>query len=297
MKSSHFDYQIDNSLQQKHFQSDLYANYNFHLHRHRDYEALLVIAGSINIISPDRTETASAGEMALILPNQIHGYRTPQDSSILVMTFSAEYVKSFHKQIAQKEAECMVCDCPAEVREYVLCQLLPAWKSGGEAYYRNRNIYVMEPPPPLSITALLYVLCAHFLQTVRIRPASATQDHQIISRLLEYISDNFRDNITIASAAQALGYTPAYTSRCLQNSVGINFRHLVNQLRIDYACNLLHDSALSITEISIQSGFQNIRSFNRSFLELIGCTPSEYRECKSVKHSDNSEGQETVKEN
>lgn len=277
MKDRHFDYQMDNSLQQKHFQIDLYADFSYHLHLHRDYEFLLVISGKIDIITMEGTETAHAGQMALILPHCVHGYVTAQQSCIVIGTFSGEYVRSFHKQMEQKEAEQVVCDCPAEVREYVLCQLLPEWKNGGEAFYRHKNLYIMAPLPPMNITALLYVLCANYLQAVPLQPAADKPEHQIISRLLNYIQNNYQEDITIASAAQALGYAPSYVSRCLQTAVGLNFRQLVNQCRIDRACDLLRNPELNVTEISMQAGFQSIRSFNRAFLEMLGCTPSQYR--------------------
>jgi len=39
---------------------------------------------------------------------------------------------------------------------------------------------------------------------------------------------------------------------------------------------LLNDTNISISEIAMRVGFNNMSNFNRAFRKYIGCTPSEY---------------------
>ncbi|MBQ8637572.1 MAG: helix-turn-helix transcriptional regulator [Lachnospiraceae bacterium] len=54
------------------------------------------------------------------------------------------------------------------------------------------------------------------------------------------------------------------------------------QARLQKACFLLTNDAITIREAAFESGFQNINHFNRIFRKVYGCTPGEYRNQKKV---------------
>ena len=51
---------------------------------------------------------------------------------------------------------------------------------------------------------------------------------------------------------------------------GGSFGHHLRELRITKACSLLHGTALSITQIAEQCGFESVYSFSRTFKTGIG---------------------------
>ena len=56
--------------------------------------------------------------------------------------------------------------------------------------------------------------------------------------------------------------------------------------RIEYAKKLLTDNpSCSISKVAMESGFSAINTFNLSFKELTGMTPSEYRDNSSAAKS------------
>jgi AraC-like DNA-binding protein len=60
------------------------------------------------------------------------------------------------------------------------------------------------------------------------------------------------------------------------NTVITVFEYL-NQIKTEFACNLLMDPSLSIMEVCFDSGFSNISHFNKQFKRNTGVPPSEYR--------------------
>jgi AraC-like DNA-binding protein len=46
---------------------------------------------------------------------------------------------------------------------------------------------------------------------------------------------------------------------------------------VGYACKLLMENKLGITQICYESGFNTLSNFNKQFKDLQGKTPSEYR--------------------
>lgn len=78
----------------------------------------------------------------------------------------------------------------------------------------------------------------------------------------------------VADYMQVSIYT---ASRLLKNATGVNFRKLLNDLRIEHAKDLLAHSTLSIQEIAEQSGFTTASYFVSVFKKSEGITPNVYR--------------------
>jgi AraC-like DNA-binding protein len=51
----------------------------------------------------------------------------------------------------------------------------------------------------------------------------------------------------------------------------------LNDLRIDHAKHLLETTDKQIIRISLDSGFNDLSHFNRTFKKIVGSSPSEYR--------------------
>ena len=56
-----------------------------------------------------------------------------------------------------------------------------------------------------------------------------------------------------------------------------NFNQYINEIRLRYACSRLENTNDTITEIYLESGFENQRTFNRVFKERYRVSSSEFR--------------------
>lgn len=251
-------YQKINSTYADHVQIDVYTDFHFIPHLHRDLEFLLMLEGEMEVIVGGRTETAQAGDLALVLSNQIHAYHTQQHSKVLVCPFSGSYVREFVRLTEGFEGIKSVFPSDPALAGYL------------ESCYLKK-----EYPDRLTLKATLYAICAKYLQCVQLKETKGAND-LLLNKLLAYVEDHYRDNITIKSAARDIGYDENYLSRYFHATVGMNFRRYINQYRIEYACHFMSAGGRKIADIAMESGFQNIRSFNRAFLDSTGITPSEY---------------------
>lgn len=251
-------YQRFNSTEHDHLQIDVYADFQFLPHLHRDLEFFYVLEGELEVAVQGRSETAGQGDLGLILPNQIHAYRTADHSRVLVCPFSGSFVGAFMREIEGMEGKRTVFPCERELGEYI------------------QYCYIKNEPDGLMIKASLYALCAEYLKRVPLTEARAGNS-DLLHRLLYYVEENYRENITVKSAAKEIGYDENYISRYFHQIIGINFRQFVNQHRVEYAFELLEHTDRKISDIALECGFQNIRSFNRAFVALIGKTPTAYQ--------------------
>ena len=88
-------------------------------------------------------------------------------------------------------------------------------------------------------------------------------------------------NLRVADIARELD-VPEYRIRdiMLNQFNAKNFNHYVNQLRIEYAKNILSapdKQDWPVLVVGIESGFASAAPFTRAFKEFTGCTPGQYR--------------------
>lgn len=137
-------------------------------------------------------------------------------------------------------------------------------------------------------TALIKELCENFedieyskallncLLTKLCKMCGNEQNTKIQSAEL-YILENFRGPLTLETAAENAGLTPSYFSALFKSKTGMGFKKYLNNLRLSYAKKLLTFTDLPITQVCLESGFNDSASFIRRFGISVGCTPTEYR--------------------
>lgn len=98
-----------------------------------------------------------------------------------------------------------------------------------------------------------------------------------ILRAARLIQERHHEPLSLGDVAAAVGLSRERLSRLFNESLGINFSEYLTLTRLNTAQEQLRNSESPVTEIAFASGFQSISQFNRSFLKLEGCAPSEFR--------------------
>ena len=89
------------------------------------------------------------------------------------------------------------------------------------------------------------------------------------------------DGTMLAHIARELGVSKYHLSHVFSARLHTSFREYVNALRLDCARDLLAATELSMLEVSMESGFDSLRTFNRVFQERFRQTPSQYRKSRT----------------
>jgi len=79
--------------------------------------------------------------------------------------------------------------------------------------------------------------------------------------------------------------SPGAFSRFFKTRTGKSLPQYVNELRIGRACSLLAEGDAKVSDIALDSGFENLANFNRQFRSITGMMPRQYRE--EFQHSAN----------
>jgi AraC-like DNA-binding protein len=86
-------------------------------------------------------------------------------------------------------------------------------------------------------------------------------------------------NLKLQDLAADMNLSVHQLSQFLNDHLGKNFTHFINEYRIQEACNLLeNDSLLSIEGIGDEVGFNSKSTFFSTFKKLKGVTPATYKQ-------------------
>lgn len=95
--------------------------------------------------------------------------------------------------------------------------------------------------------------------------------------VLQYLEHHYA-SCTLEETAEHFSLNPTYLSTLLKEKVGLNYRELVQHLRLSAAERLLKTTNLPVGEIARQVGYENVTFFYRIFERRCGCKPGEYRQ-------------------
>ena len=245
------------------FEVECGEDFSYPAHIHRCYEAVLLLEGQMLISVDGVTETLEAGDVAFICPHQVHSLHTPTHSRHKLFIFAPELIAAFSRPYARRIPRTPRLSLSQSV-EYELLRTLE----------RDDGQYAVK--------GALYRLCdlvqsnlefTYGESEVRGKGGNVT----LLREILSFVQENFKEECTLAALARAVKYDMTYLSKFFTANVGTSFTSYVTQVRITHASYLLLNTDRSVIDISHECGNWSLRSFNRNFLALRGCTPVEYR--------------------
>lgn len=132
-----------------------------------------------------------------------------------------------------------------------------------------------------ALSQLVFLLCSNH-PTAAGRPSEKEQRNgKRMKRMLQYIQEHYCDDLNTASIAQSALISESECLRCFRNTIGAAPIQYLRQFRIHRAAELLAATEQKIADIGTQCGFPDTSYFTKSFRELKGCTPTEYRKRSS----------------
>ena len=99
----------------------------------------------------------------------------------------------------------------------------------------------------------------------------------IEKEMISYIQQNFTGKISLKEFGEQFHLSEKYISRYFKEHFHITLSQYITYLRLENAKQLLQDTDLSVTETAMQSGYQNVSYFIRSFKKAYGISPLKYR--------------------
>lgn len=105
-----------------------------------------------------------------------------------------------------------------------------------------------------------------------------------LRKVKRYVDANYSEPLDLQSVADIAGLEKTYFSRFFHQKTGVCFHEWLTWVRVGHAINLLAYHDRPITEVALDVGFQDLRTFERAVARCTGNTPRDVR--RSLRETD-----------
>ncbi len=249
-----------------------------YLHWHPEAELLLLLEGDALVCVDDRTYTVYAGDVIFVPPYTLHAAYTHKSQHChfvaLVFQLSAlclgnnrvleeAYLTPFEKGSLRFPEHFSPNGWQNEV-----CRIM-------QDVTRFRDVPAAECD--LLIRGKLLEIWHYMYKHAQISPTK-NANYERIQPAIRYIREQYRNPITVADLAAQCSLSVSRFSFLFQKEMHMSAIPYLQEYRIRQSCALLLSSKMSVSVIAMETGFGNLSNFNRNFMRIVGCTPTEFRE-------------------
>jgi len=262
---------------------DDFPHFTYPWHFHSEFEIVYILKSSGKRFVADSVESFQEGDITLMGSNLPHFWKSEIQNDTENSNHVNAIVVQFHKDFFRDEINIY----PEFHRISELLKRAARGihfnKTSGEQIGKmlKRLLKVSGLERMLYFIKLLDEMAR--IENYRILASKAylLEDHKELNnrldKIMHFINTNYQRKITQEEVATKIGMTTAAFCRYFKEKTGKGFIFFVNEMRIGYACKLLIENHLSISQICFECGFNNISNFNRMFKRQTGFTPGEYQ--------------------
>lgn len=247
----------------------------FVVHTHDFCEIFLTVNGNIIHMVNGHTQTLEPGCLVFMRPNDVHQYiyRDEPDYEFVNLAVNKEIIDSMAAYLgeATDTQHLFLDDLPPTVR-LTASEMKSFLKKIDFFYTVDTDDIILKKLKIRSFLADTFI--KYFLR-------SNDDEQSDIPLWLEETAEKMKrkENFTVGihRMAEISGKTQEHLARSVKKYYGITLSQFINELRINYAVNLILNTNLKMTDVCYEAGFGNISSFYTNFKDIYGISPKQFR--------------------
>ncbi len=275
------EYEIVAYPKLNHVRSSIVQIVNRNTHIHQALELGLALEGDATVRIGGKSFSISKGSLFFFNANEPHEILAGSQKGVRVAylqvssAFCREYLSCFRNlELLQNDLSGFLpADQLAELTALMLDTMTEYMSHDEGDFHALRCICnicqlyskLMEYVPYQQITESAYL--------------SRNKKMARLSRITEYINNNYSEKITLEMLAQREDVTPTYLSHFIRDNLHMTFQDYVNSVRFERALKLLRSTTMCLTDVSVVSGFSDVKYLTRMLETHFGTSA---RECRSL---------------
>ena len=259
-------------------------------HIHGDFELCIVLDGMVSVTADTKVLEFSKGDFYILNPFSMHELKASDHALLLSVQIRKNFCTGYYPAIGEVSFDfCRgnVYLSESENEEFIRKALRLT-----EQYFRREKGFEFLCMGILN--ELMYVL----LRSVPYR--TITQDerkrrqerYDRIHEISGYVSLHYTEKLLLGDIAKMEDLTLSYLSHFFRDAFNMSFQEYLSALRCEKARQLLMLTDHNLLEISMESGFSDVKYMNRAFFSRYGYHPRDYR--KKFDSSDIDEQQRPI---
>ncbi|AOT71261.1 response regulator transcription factor [Geosporobacter ferrireducens] len=102
------------------------------------------------------------------------------------------------------------------------------------------------------------------------------RNQKMIESVKGYIEENYKENISLKQAADFIGISSYYLSKCFKKEEGINFKEYLIKVRMKKAKYLMREENKTVQEAAYEVGYPDPSYFSKAFKKYVGISPTKF---------------------
>ncbi len=251
----------------------LHAHYhrqNFGPHFHDGFLVGVIEAGALGYHYLGRDNVASAGEINLALPGEVHdGFAAVE---------SGWRYRMFYFGPGQFEELVSPCRGAKSADLRIVKAKLKDRDLAGRLLALHRSLESPERPLLEHESGLVRVMTelAKRHAATNLRTSGAGREPGSVRRIKDYIQAHYEHNISLTDLSRITGLSRYHLLRTFKKSTGLPPHAYLLQVRTERARSMLRPGR-PISEAAYAAGFSDQSHLNRVFKKIHGITPGSYR--------------------
>ncbi len=260
-------------------------------HWHDELEAIVVVEGTAVVAAGTESFTVRQGEGFFCNTGVLHAAWNAGASSCLLhsVVFHPRLVGGSIDSVFWQNYLQPLLECPSY--KGVLLDGSALWRQNGISAIEDSCKLCMDEPPGYeflvraALSELVFLLSRN-RPAVAIPPSERSlRESERIKTMLQFVQEHYPEELDATQIAASARVSVSECLRCFRNTIGVPPIQYLKQFRIQKAAELLAATDWKISEIGAQCGFQDMSYFARTFRELKGSAPTEYRNQKETAKS------------
>lgn len=255
-------------------------NYNWH----DAMELLIVLKGEIEVSINGENYILAEDDLIIINSNVGHATLAREPNSIaMVIHLNPIYFSCYYNDYHLLNFTCISNpktrnhDSFMQIRKLAseMIEVIGGNKPSERIYFESLlqqlTVTLVTHFPPIEITSM--------------EMTSNKKKTAVVQKIIQYVEKNYRNKMSLEELSKVSGYHKSYISQMIKQYLGINYYEYLTRIRLREATYDLVDLEKKISDIALNHGFSDVKSFNTAFKSSFGKTPSDYRKQLSMEEN------------
>ena len=251
-------------------------------HWHSQMHVFFVKQGALQFYSLAGEHEIHAGQIYLVMPEEIHSHHTLVDGSeYLDLIFSPELVtvpenhfffENFLRPLREAKLEIpRVIDNSSPGYEKILAQLRTIMDADEEAADYKSTVFLGAVGLCLALMSLSRVM-----KEGEHNPLTGVRGDNVVHVCHSYIASHYKEKITLGQLADLVHMHPNYLCSLFKAYTGQTIFEYLTSIRVSFATQRIRNSPQPLRKIAEECGFNSMSFFNKKFKLHTGLTPYAY---------------------
>ncbi len=255
----------------------------FPKHTHNYIEVIYMCAGSTRHIIDDADVVLQEGELLFLNQKAVQEIYPAGENDIAInFIILPEFFDYSLKMMGEEKNQLrdFVIDClkgenvTSGYMHFKVADILPVQNLVENLIWSVKNRQPNRRSINQATMGLLFLQLMNHLDRMEMSAESGQQ--RIAIAVLDYIEEHYRDG-GLSELAGQLHYDFYWLSKEIKKITGKTYTELLQEKRLNQAAYLLEHTAMSVADIAVAVGYDNISYFHRIFDKRYGMTPRRYR--------------------